>query len=155
MESEDWREVYAERYFVTKSKYEASRVSPYSYMEILDMLSPGHKSYDPYLASLVKNVEERIVDRAEQILYLSIEEEASPKNRAWIAKEILRSRAPKRWGESVRVNISVERAPIAQLAAQQSEFLLAASSAKDRQPAELPGETIDAEVVDPESEHSR
>lgn len=73
IENADWRVAYTEKYLETGSKVEAAAVTPYKPDTILGMLDPKREEYDRELHDLVIIASKRIVDRAAQLAYKSLD----------------------------------------------------------------------------------
>jgi hypothetical protein len=108
LETEDpeWRLKFCEEYLKTKSRVKAAEVTPYAYSSIMRKMDPNKTEYDRTFTEMVAQTEARLLDRAEQILHESLELEPSHRNKAWIAKEILKARDRQRWGDKVDVHVA-------------------------------------------------
>lgn len=105
-EHHDWRVKFCEELLRTKSRSQASLVTPYSEDEIYMMLNEKYSSFDTKFAEMVHLVEMRMVAWAESEIWTSLEQAKTPKDKAWIAKEILKVRDRQRWGDKLDVNVS-------------------------------------------------
>ena len=104
-EQPDWRLAFCEEYLKTKSRLAASKVTPYAYDSILKKMDPNKTDYDPVFVDMVAQTESKLLDRAEQIMYESLELEPIHRNKAWIASAILKARDRQRWGDKVDIKI--------------------------------------------------
>jgi len=147
----DWRVKFCEKLLETKSRVEASTVTPYSPDEIYQMLNEGYTSYDPKFAEMVHFVEMRFVAWAEEEMWLSLADAQHPKDRAWIAKEILKVRDRNRWGDKLDVSVKathvhtlIGRGDMLALEGERREFFKRHLD----QPALPPADIVEAEVVE-------
>lgn len=105
-EHHDWQLRFCEELLNTKSRKKASLVTPYDEDTIYRMLHEKYKEYDANFAEMVHLVEMRMVARAEEIIWKAMEDATSPKDRAWIAKEILKVRERGKWGDKLDVSVN-------------------------------------------------
>lgn len=155
LEVPDWRRLYCEEYIKTKSRVQASAVTPYTYEVIRKKLEPSKSEYDPIFVEMLAEAESKLLDRAEQIIHESLDKEESPRNRAWIALNLLKVRDRARFGDKVDISVTgtvqhtLDRGRVlAQLADSQRAFL-----ERQRETLALPeGETIEAEVISSENQ---
>jgi hypothetical protein len=104
-ENSDWRLRYCEELLKTKSRIKSSLVTPYSADEIYQRLNDKYTSYDKDFAEMVHLTEMQLVAWAEEEIWNALEDAQHPKDRAWIAKEILKVRDRPRWGDKLDVNV--------------------------------------------------
>ncbi len=132
----DWRTKYCEALLATKSRVKAAEVTPYSYEQIYQMLNEKYASFDQNFSEMVHQTEMRLVAWAEEVIWTSLEEANTPKDRAWIAKEILKVRDRQRWGDKLDIGVTgsiahqhmLDRgAVLKQLAAEQERAFLPAA----------------------------
>lgn len=150
MQDPDWRQRYIEEYLKTRSRVKAADVTPYTWETIRKKLEPHKSEFDPVLVDMLSAAESRLLDRAEELIYSALEDETAPRNRAWIAQQILRARDRHRWSEKVDISITgsithqLDRGKVlAQLADSQREFL----ESQKESLALSEGTPIDAELV--------
>ena len=152
MEDPDWRTTFCEVLMATKSRLTAAESTPYSYDTIYKMLNENYSEFDKNFAEMVHLTEMRFVARAEQVFWEALEQEPSPRNRGWLAKEALKVLDRKRWSD--KLDVSVEHKGvvrfeanrqklIAELAEEQYSALPAARKALPSGESEY----IEAEVV--------
>lgn len=101
----DWRVNYCNEILKSKSRVKAASVTPYTYEEIYQMLNDKYSSYDKDFAEMVHLTEMKLIGWAEEEIWLALNDATSPKDRAWIAKEILKVRDRQRWGDKLDVNV--------------------------------------------------
>lgn len=151
-EHADWRIKYCEALLATKSRVRAAEVTPYPYETIYMMLNEKYSSYDKDFTEMVHQTEMRLVAWAEEVMWNSLGEATTPKDRAWIAKEILKVRDRPRWGDKLDIGVAgsvvhqhvLDRGKIlAELAAEQQTFM--------PPPRKALQAVIDVEAVDVES----
>lgn len=104
-DNSDWRPKYCSELLKTKSRNEASKVTPYTPEEIYQMLNEKYTSYDKNFSEMVHLTEMRMVAWAEEEIWAALGDAQHPKDRAWIAKEILKVRDRLRWGDKLDVNV--------------------------------------------------
>lgn len=104
-ENADFRLRFCEKLLETKSRNKAALVTPYTPEQIYQMLNENYTSYDKEFAEMVHFTEMRLVAWAEEEIWTALEEAQHPKDRAWIAKEILKVRDRKRWGDKLDVSV--------------------------------------------------
>ncbi len=148
-EHADWRIKYCEALLATKSRVRAAEVTPYTYESIYMMLNEKYSAFDKEFSEMVHQTEMRLVAWAEEVMWNSLGEATSPKDKAWIAKEILKVRDRPRWGDKLDIGVAGSVVPqhildrgkiLAELAAEQQTYLPAERKA-------LPA-VIDAEPID-------
>lgn len=131
-EHADWRVRYCEALLVTKSRVRAAESTPYPYETIYMMLNEKYASFDKDFAEMVHQTEMRLVAWAEEVMWTSLSEATAPKDKAWIAKEILKVRDRPRWGDKLDIGVAgnvvhqhvLDRGKIlAELAAEQQTFM--------------------------------
>lgn len=150
LDSPDWRRLFCDKLLETKSRIEAASVTPYNYDEIYKKLNPNYAEYDKDFAEMVHLAEMRQVARAEQVIWEALELEPSHRNKAWIAKEILKVRASDRWSD--KLNVSVEHKGVVKFELNRQRVL---SELAQEQVAQLSGAQKalaagDLEVIDVE-----
>lgn len=121
LDAPDWRMQYCERLAETKNRSTASDATPYSYDEIYKKLNPKYSEYDKDFAEMVHAVEMRFLANAEEIMYTAMDHEPSWRNKAWIAKEILKVRDRDRWSD--KLDISVEHKGVVRFEANRQKML--------------------------------
>ena len=148
----DFRVKYCEELLKTKSRNKAAMVTPYSPEEIYQMLNENYSSYDRAFAEMVHFTEMRLVAWAEEVIWESLNDAKFPKDRAWIAKEILKVRDRQRWGDKLDVSVTATHTHRHKLDPGTTLKLLEEDRSKYFQGLrlELPANVIDAEVVDDE-----
>lgn len=104
-ETSDWRVLYCEELLATKSRNLAAKVTPYTPEEIYQKLNEKYTSYDKDFSEMVHLTEMRLVAWAEEEIWAALGDAQHPKDRAWIAKEILKVRDRLRWGDKLDVNV--------------------------------------------------
>lgn len=152
-EDPDWRLKFCEEYLKTKSRVRAAEITPYAYDSILRKMDPERTEYDKVFTDMVLQTEARLLDRAEQLVYESMELEPSHRNKAWIALQLLRVRDRKRYGDKLEVSVggSIKHSLdgsrlLSQLAEAQEKFL-------DRARLQIgSGELVEVEVLPSEAE---
>lgn len=102
-EQPDWRLAFCEAYLRTKSRVKAAEATPYAYDSILKKLDPNKTEYDKLFVDMLAQTEARLLDRAEQLVYESLELEPSHRNKAWIALQLLRVRDRARFGDKLDI----------------------------------------------------
>lgn len=148
-EEPDWRRSFCEEYLMTRSRAKATEATPYAYETIVKKLDPNRPEFDQVFYDLYMAAESRLLDNAERIMWEALDQEPSWRNKAWIAKETLRSLDRRRWGDRMDVKVEgsvqhvLQRGKIVgELVDEQRKFL-------ERQRLELTsGDEIVAEVVD-------
>ena len=105
-ENHDWKFEYCQELLKTKSKKKACLVTPYDQDEIYKRLNEKYTEYDRDFAEMVHLTEMQMVAWAEEVIWTALGEETKPKDRAWIAKEILKVRDRPRWGDKLDINMS-------------------------------------------------
>lgn len=105
-ENHDWKLAYCEELLKTKSKKKACLVTPYDQDEIYKRLNEKYTEYDAKFAEMVHLTEMQMVAWAEEVIWTALGEETKPKDRAWIAKEILKVRDRPRWGDKLDISMS-------------------------------------------------
>lgn len=105
VEDPDWRARFCEVLLATKSRLTAAEATPYNYDTIYKMLNENYSEYDKHFAEMVHLTEMRFVARAEQVFWEALEQEPSPRNRGWLAKEALKVLDRKRWSDKLDVSI--------------------------------------------------
>jgi hypothetical protein len=150
-EHHDFRFKFCEELLKTKSRNKASLATPYSPEQIYQMLNENYSTYDKEFAEMVHLTEMRMVAWAEEVMWESLNDATNPKDKAWIAKEILKVRDRPRWGDKLDVQVGgtiIHRLPeqrmklLKELEADQRLSLQALD-----QKRLSAGETIDVEVV--------
>lgn len=104
-EHADWRVKYCEELLKSKSRNKAALVTPYSPEQIYQKLNEKYTDYDAAFTEMVHLTEMRMVAWAEEEMWASLGDAEHPKDRAWIAKEILKVRDRLRWGDKLDVNV--------------------------------------------------
>lgn len=105
-EHADWRVKFCEELLRTKSRNKAAAVTPYSPEEIYMRLNNKYSSYDKEFADMVHLTEMRMVAWAEELMWTSLDMAQNPKDKAWIAKEILKVRDRPRWGDRLDIEVA-------------------------------------------------
>lgn len=121
-EHHDWRVKFCEELLRTKSRSKAALVTPYSHDEVYMMLHEKYSTYDKDFAEMVHLTEMKMVAWAEETMWTSLDEAKNPKDKAWIAKEILKVRDRPRWGDKLDVSVN---ATVNHLLPEQRQKLLA------------------------------
>lgn len=104
----DFRVAYCEALLNTKSRVKACEATPYDYNQIYQMLNEKYSSYDAEFAEMVHKTEARLVAWAEETIWNALEDETKPKDKAWIAKEILKVRDRDRWGDKLQMDVHAQ-----------------------------------------------
>lgn len=151
----DWKVAYCLELLKTKSKKAACLVTPYNQDEIYKRLNEKYTEYDQQFAEMVHLAEMQLVAWAEEVIWTSLGEATSPKDRAWIAKEILKVRDRPRWGDKLDINMSgtiTHRTETDRkvLLLKASEDISKLFDVKPSVPLLESGEVIDAEEVESE-----
>lgn len=159
-EDHSWRYTYCEVLLAEKgNRNKAALVTPYSPDEIYKKLNERYTEYDREFADMVHLTEMQLVAWAESEIWSALEDATTPKDRAWIAKEILKVRDRARWGDKLALEVtgSVQH----QHMLQQNKEALLIEASKDltklfgkKEPLALPEpqQAIDVEVVHVEVE---
>lgn len=154
-EAHDWRVDYCLELLKTKSKKKACLVTPYNQDEIYKRLNEKYTEYDQQFAEMVHLAEMQLVAWAEEVIWTSLGEATTAKDRAWIAKEILKVRDRPRWGD--KLDISMTGTITHRAESDRRTLLLKASEdinklfeVKPEVPMLPAGEVIDAEEVESE-----
>lgn len=150
-EDHGWRVAYCDALLAHKgNRNRAAEVTPYSADEIYKKLNERYTEYDREFAELVHLTEMRLVAWAEGEIWAALDEATSAKDKAWIAKEILKVRDRQRWGDKLDINMSgnithtakVDKEALLLEASKDLKLLLA-----PKEPLALPEPVIDVEVV--------
>lgn len=151
-ENHSWRTDFCEALLVHKSRTKAALVTPYTPETIYKMLNERYTEYDREFAEMVHLAEMRLVAWAEETIWAALDEATLPKDKAWIAKEILKVRDRQRWGDKLDINMTGHVTHTAQV--NKEALLLEASKeisgflAAPKEVKALPqGDVVDAEVV--------
>ena len=103
MDQPDWRVAFCEELIKTKSRKKACLVTPYNQDEIYKKLHERYTEFDQRFADMVHLAEMQLVAWAEEVIWQSLGDATTPKDRAWIAKEILKVRDRPRWGDKLDI----------------------------------------------------
>jgi hypothetical protein len=146
----DWRIKFCDELLKTRSRNRAASVTPYSPEEIYMMLNEKYSTYDRDFCDMVHLTEMRMVAWAEEVMWNSLDDAKNPKDKAWIAKEILKVRDRPRWGDKLDIAVG---GTIQHILPEQRRQMLIELEGDQRNafkdtPKELPaGEIIEVEVV--------
>lgn len=152
-EVQDWKIRYCESLLSCRgSRIKAALVTPYSPDQIYKMLNERYTEYDREFSEMVHLTEMQLVAFAEEVIWQALDDAKFPKERAWIAKEILKVRDRQRWGDKLDVTMSgtvnhkhsIDRQALLLEASKDISLLLANPETK----AIESGPVIEAEVVD-------
>lgn len=105
-EQYDWRVDYCNELLSTKSRKKACLVTPYTQDEIYKRLNEKYSEYDQQFSEMVHLSEMQLVAWAEELMWESLGEAKTAKDKAWIAKEILKVRDRPRWGDKLDISMT-------------------------------------------------
>lgn len=157
VENFDWKLAYCDELRKTRSKKKACLVTPYDEGEIYKRLNEKYTEYDQVFAEMVHLTEMEMVSWAEELMWESLGEATTPKDKAWIAKEILKVRDRVRWGDKLDINMSGSITHKSEetkrvLLLKASEDIERLFAVKPEVPLLPAGDIVDAEEVDEEDD---
>lgn len=149
-EHADWRAKYCEKLLETKNRATACEATPYNYDTIYKKLNPKYSEYDQEFFDMVHAVEMKLLAYAEEIMYTALDNEPSWRNKAWIAKEVLKVRDRERWSD--KLDISIEHKGVVKFEANRQRMLaeLAQEQVAQLKPAQKALESGQMDYVDVE-----
>lgn len=157
----DWKKKFGADLFESGSRLIAAEKSPYKWEMIVKKLDPNDHEFDAELFDIVKVAELRICSEMESGFLESYRAVAPGKDKAWISRQWLERRDPKRWGRQVEMivsgNVKHEHTHILEkprevrlleLAQDQAKFFGKDSPQKALESGRSDDRVIDAEVIE-------